>query len=85
MSLSIMARTLRALGQSFGSEAADTEVESHGLLLSRMSAGFTKAAQALDDESRAEAEAYAAESRCTVDHAKMLTPICPCCSARKSK
>lgn len=85
MSLSIMSRTLRALGQSFGSEAADTEIESHGLLLSRISAGFTKAADRLDAESKAEAEAWAKEHACTVDHARMTTQICPCCGARKGR
>lgn len=83
MTLSIMSRTLRALGQSFGSEAADTEIESHGLLLSRISAGFTKAAVALEAESLAEAQGFAKEHACTVNHLLMKTPICPCCHVRK--
>jgi hypothetical protein len=85
MSLSLMARMLRALGQSFGTEAADTEIESHGLLLSRISAGFTKAADRLDEESRSEAMAFAKAHECTVDHAKMTTQICPCCGVRRGK
>lgn len=83
MSLSMFSRTLRALGHSFGTEAADTEIESHGLLLARISAGFTKAADRLDAESKAEAEAYAAAHKRTVDHANMRTAICPCCGVRR--
>ncbi len=85
MSLSIMSRALRALGHSFGDEAAATEIESHGLLLARVSAGFTKAADRLDAESKAEADAFAREHACTVDHAKMTTQICPCCGVRRGK
>ena len=83
MSLSMFSRTLRALGHSFGTEAADTEIESHGLLLARISAGFTKAADRLDAESKAEAEQFARDHACTVDHAAMTTQICPVCGTRK--
>lgn len=83
MSLTTFSRAFRALGQSFGTEAADTEIESHGLLLSRISASFTKAADRLDAESKAEAEAFAAAHGCTVDHIAMTTMICPCCGVRK--
>lgn len=78
-----MSRALRALGHTFGEQAAITEVESHGLLLARASLAFTKAADRLDDESLAEAQAFAEQHKCTVDHASMRTAVCPCCGVRR--
>lgn len=80
-----MSRTLRALADGFEIQSKAAEDESVVILMLNMSLAHHHAAAKLDEESRAEAEAFAKAHACTVDHAKMTTAICPCCGVKKGR
>lgn len=85
MSLTIQSRVLRALAKGYEARAKLAEDEARGLLLADMAIAHEIAAADLDAQSRADAEAFAKEHACTVDHVKMTTAICPCCGTRRGK
>lgn len=85
MSLTIQAAVLRAVANGYETRAKVAEDEARALLLTDMALANRIAADALDEASIAAAVAFAAEHKCTVDHAKMTMQICPCCGVRRGK